>query len=171
MVKQTEELRKALEEAQLAREAAKSAEEERVAATKAAEEATRVANDAITLKRDAEGHSDPVKIAALPKLDTPEAAFDGVWTIHRVGPGCAELNATFQISIRNSAASGRSMGGAAVRGSVSNKGVITFNHLATRPPRNSMTYAGTLRGSSGSGRFKAGPGHETCYGTFTARRG
>jgi hypothetical protein len=171
LMARTKELRKALEEVRLAREAAKAAEEQRLAAVKASEEATKAADAAIASKRDAEGQGDPVKIAALPKLDTPEAAFDGVWTIHRVGPGCAELNATFQISIRNSAASGRSMGGAAVRGSVSNKGVITFNHLAKRPPRNSMTYAGTLRGSSGSGRFKAGPGHEKCYGTFTARRG
>jgi hypothetical protein len=66
---------------------------------------------------------------------------------------------------------GGRLGGSAVRGSVSNGGAINFNHLSTRPPRNSVTYAGTLRGSSGSERFKAGPGHGGCSGTFTARRG
>lgn len=68
----TEELRKALEEARLAREAAKAAEEQRVVAIKAAEEATKAANDAISLKRDTEKHSDPAKLAALPKLDHPK---------------------------------------------------------------------------------------------------
>jgi hypothetical protein len=176
LIARTQELRKALEEVRLAREAAKAAEEQRLAAVKASEEATKAADVAIALKRDAEGQGDPVKIAALPKIDTSMGPFDGVWTIHRIGPGCRRPNpsfadVTFQISIRNSAASGRSPVGKAIRGSVSNGGAISFNHISNTPPMNSLTYAGTLRGNSGSGRFKAGPGHERCYGTFTARRG
>jgi hypothetical protein len=69
LVERTEELRKALEEARLAREEANAAEGQRVAAVKAAEEATKAAKDAIALKRDSERHSDPSKLAALPKLD------------------------------------------------------------------------------------------------------
>src|SRR5262245_4815829 len=72
LLKRTEELRKALEEARLAREAAKLAEAQRVAAVKAVEAATKAANDAIASKRDSEHHSDPSKVAALPKLEQPK---------------------------------------------------------------------------------------------------
>jgi hypothetical protein len=71
LIARTEELRKALEDVRLAREAAKAAEEQRLAAVKASEEATKAANDAISVKRDTERHSDPSKLAALPKLDYP----------------------------------------------------------------------------------------------------
>ena len=82
LVARTEELRKALEEARLAREAAKAAEEQRVEAMKAAEEATKAADEAIALKRDAERHSDPSKVAALPKLDHPRPKAPKAWNPH-----------------------------------------------------------------------------------------
>jgi hypothetical protein len=72
LIARTEELRKALEEARLAREAAKEAEAQRLAAIKRAEEATKAADQEIALKRDTERHSDPAKLAALPKLDHPK---------------------------------------------------------------------------------------------------
>ena len=166
LVARTEELRKALEEARLAREAAKAAEEQRIAAIREAEEATRVANDAITLKRDADGQSDPTKIAALPKIDTSKGSFDGVWTIHRTGHACPSPDVSFPVWIHNSAASGR-WGGGAIRGSVSNQGAINFRHPTSQDLSKNVTYAGTLRDKSGSGHFWA-PG---CGGSFTAKRG
>ena len=68
-----EELRKLLEEARSAREEAKAAEQERLAALKAAEEATKAAEDTIAKKREAVRTDSPAKIAALPKLDCPNA--------------------------------------------------------------------------------------------------
>jgi hypothetical protein len=179
LVKQTEELRKALEEAQLAREAAKSAEEERVVAMKAAEEATKAANDAIALKRDSERHSDLVKVAALPKLEQPSAGgpFDGIWHIHRVGPGCAPgtQDRRGMIQIANGAVSG----GARLRpikGTVSGTGQLRYahsSHIGDRktPDGYRITYQATLRGNSGSGTFQHTRPGSSCHGTITATRG
>ena len=70
----TEDLRRALEEARLAREAAAAAEKQRLAAVKAAESATKAAEETIATKREAEGISDPSKLAALPKIESPKAS-------------------------------------------------------------------------------------------------
>jgi hypothetical protein len=66
---------------------------ERLVAMKAAEEATKAANDAIPLKRDSERQSDPVKVAAFPKLEqpSPDRPFDGVWYICIVNVPAAHL--------------------------------------------------------------------------------
>ena len=84
----TEELRKAAEEARLAREAAAAAEKQRLAAVKAAEDAAKAAEQTITAKREAEKTGDPLKIAALPKLEAPKAerSFDGVWLVNLTCP-------------------------------------------------------------------------------------
>jgi hypothetical protein len=169
LVARTEELRKALEEARLAREAAKAAEEQRVAALKAAEEATIAANDAIALKRDTERHTDPAKVAALPKMETlqPTNSFDGTWTITRIGQDCFVNRYQFSIVVSGGVLHGRA-GGGEVRGSVSASGAFHFAHPSS-PSSGSHHYSGTLRGSSGKGTFSHSTGR--CSGTFTASRG
>jgi hypothetical protein len=166
LIARTEELRKALEEARLAREAAKAAEEQRVAAVKAAEEATRAANDAITLKRDSERHTDPTKVAALPKLEQPQNTYDGPWRIVRIGSSCRDQNVTIAISISGSTISGHA-GSGALRGSISADGAFRFTHPSD-PCCAPKYYSGTIKGAHGSGTFvtKGRP----CRGTFTASR-
>jgi len=180
--KRTEELRKALEEARLARQAAKSAEEQRVVAMKAAEEATKAANDAIALKRDSERHSDPVKVAALPKLEQPSAGgpFDGIWYVHRVGAGCAPGTQDMlgMLLIANgtvSAYRGKDRIGSA-KGTASRTGQLRWSHPShigdrKTPDGYRITYEVTLRGNSGSGTFQHTRPGTRCYGTITAKRG
>ena len=178
MVKQTEELRKALEEARLAREAAHAAEEQRVAAMKAADEATKAASDAIALKRDSERHSDPAKVAALPKLEQASAggSFDGTWRLHRLGPGCTGSEDVHPIiSIANGGVSGRASVGP-IKGTASSTGQLRYSHLSHTGDRKTpdgyrITYQLTLRGNSGSGTFQHTKPGSRCYGTITATRG
>jgi len=174
LMARTEELRKALEEVRLAREAANAAEEQRLAAVKASEEATNAANAAIALKRDTERHTDPSKLAALPKIEKPQvrSSFNGVWTIHRSGPNCPTPSYTFQITIDQATARGHA-GGGSLRGSVSEAGALNFIHPTSQDPSRSVRYWGRLQGHSGNGLFRGDPtgGGRGCGGTFTARRG
>jgi hypothetical protein len=140
-----------LEEARLAREAAKAAEEQRVAAIKAAEEATKAANDAISIKRDTERHTDPEKVAALPKLEQPHNTYDGAWTIVRIGPSCRDQHVTIAIRISGSAISGYA-GSGALRGSISTTGAFHFTH-PSNPGGQPKHYSGTMKGAHGSGTF------------------
>jgi Caspase domain len=178
LVKGTEELHKALEEARRAREAAKSAEDQRVLAMKEAEEATKAANDAISVKRDREGHSDPVKVATLPKLERPSAGspFDGIWYIHRVGSGCAPKtqNVIQMIHIANGTVSGRGVSGA-VKGTASSTGQLRYSHPShpagsKTPDGYRITYQVTLHGNRGSGTFHHTMPGNRCYGTIAATR-
>jgi hypothetical protein len=173
LIARTEELRRALEEVRLAREAAKAAEEQRLAAVKASEEATNAADAAIALKRDTERHTDPSKLAALPKIEKPQerSSFNGVWTIHRSGPNCPTPSYTFQITINQATARGHA-GGGSLRGSVSESGALNFSHPTSQDPSRSVRYWGRLQGHSGNGLFRGDPtgGGRGCGGTFTARR-
>jgi hypothetical protein len=178
LIARTEELRRALDEARLAREAAKAAEEQRLAAVKAAEQATKAADDAIALKRDAERHSDPTKIAALPTIEKPavKGQFDGKWYLHRVGASCPYgKNVTFMIVVDKGSVSGVSPGKTTkVSGNISDLGQIMFNHMTTNgvgkpDPNHTIYYEGSFRGNEGSGTFSVDNG-SPCKGTFTAVR-
>jgi hypothetical protein len=169
LIRRTEELRNAVEEARRAREAAKAAEEQRLAAVRAAEEATRQAEQAIALKRDSERHTDPTKVAVLPKLEKSPtlSGFDGAWNIVRLGQNCRDGYYTFVISISGGVISGRA-GHGTLRGSVAASGTLRFTH-PSYPRGGPKYYSGTLRDSRGSGTFTTGGGN--CTGTFTASRG
>jgi hypothetical protein len=177
LMARTEELRKALEEARLAREAAKAAEAQRLAALKAAEKATSQAEQAIAAKRDAERHSEPAKVAALPKLEKPSAgSFDGTWSVYREGPGCkGRPRARNLIVVTNGVVSGRGPIGP-ITGSVSGTGQLRFGHAShtgdgKTPDGFKLSFQGTLRGSGGSGTFQHTRTGTRCHGTFTATRG
>jgi uncharacterized caspase-like protein len=146
LVARTEQLRKALEEARIAREAAHAAEEQRLAAIKAVGEATKAAEQVIETKREEETMSgNPTKVAALPNIEQPSTgAFDGAWTITRIGEKCfAGRIVSFSVSIVN-----RSVGGG--QGSVSASGTFKFQGRSKKSGR-SMYYTGKLGASSGSG--------------------
>jgi hypothetical protein len=179
----TEDLRKALEEAKLAREAAKVAEEQRLAALEAAEKATRAAEEAIAKKGEAKDTAaDPTKLAALPKIEKRENVekpaavrpFDGIWWLHRVGPGCRKdtQDVRLMIHVNNGVVTGQTRGGK-VTGTVSAAGQMKFSHPSTgadnrTPDGNTMHYVVSLRDDAGSGTFDK-PGTR-CNGTFTASR-
>ena len=96
------------------------------------------------------------RVAALPPAEKPagSAGFDGAWTVTRsTARDCNSKGATFTIRVRGGVVTGP--GGA---GSISPSG--TF-----RVPGKSNHFAGTLRGSSGSGTYTG-----RCTGTFTATR-
>src|SRR5262245_9881578 len=178
LVQHTEELRKAQEEARLAREAAKSAEEQRILAMRAAEEATKAANEAIASKPDSERHSDPVKLATLPKLKQPSAGgpFDRIWYIHRVGSGCAPKtqNVIQMVVVANGTVSGRAWSGP-FKGTASSTGQLRYSHPSHIGDRKTpdgfrLVYQVTLRGNSGSGTFQHTQTGTRCYGTITATR-
>jgi chemotaxis protein histidine kinase CheA len=179
----TEDLRKALEEAKLAREVAKAAEQQRQAAVEAAEKATRAAEEAIAKKGEAkETAADPTKLAALPKIEKSEnsgkskavGAFDGIWWLHRVGPGCNKdaQDTRMMIHVANGVIIGRSKVGK-IAGTVSPAGQMKFSHPTWSGPNktpdgNTMHYSVSMRGDAGSGTFEK-PGTR-CNGTFTVSR-
>jgi Caspase domain len=172
LVARTEELRKAVEEARLARDAAKAAEEQRVAALKAAEEATKAAAAAIALKRDTERHSDPTSTPALPAIDATQAApFNGIWHLHRLGPGCVvNTNKIYEIRISQGVIGGET-GTGPITGSISPSGEMNLSHAGVdrnHRPMGTVYYSGSLQENSGSGTFNK-PG-TSCQGTFTAKR-
>jgi hypothetical protein len=126
----------------------------------------------------AERHSDPAKVAALPKLEQPSAggSFDGTWYLHRLGPGCTGAQDVGQIiRIANGAVSGRAKLGP-ITGTASSTGQLRYSHAShigdrKTPDGYRITYQVTLRGNSGSGTFRhTGPGTR-CQGTITATRG
>ena len=101
-----------------------------------------------------------------PTSDPPRSLFDGMWTIHRVGPGCPNPDTTFSIMIDNSVANGR-QGGGPIKGSVSEAGVLSFSHPRSGNPRQTVDYSGKLLGEAGKGSFKS---VGSCHGAFTAKR-
>jgi hypothetical protein len=180
----TEDLRKALEEARLAREAAATAEKQRLEAAKAAELAMKAAEQTIAAKREAEKTGDPLKIAALPKLGNEgkraeedrkrSQPFDGTWHVRRIGPSCEfGQDVLFLIVINDRVVQGLSAGQQRIRGTLSASGQITFRHVSAdrnnNPVGTNAVYAGSLKGTSGSGTFAIEGSR--CKGTFTASRG
>jgi uncharacterized caspase-like protein len=167
---QTQELRRALEEARLAREAAKAAEEQRLAALKAAEEAAKQAEEAMAKRREAEKTRDATRLAALPKLEEPagQNQFDGSWSVTwTTKPGCKNVG-TFSTVVRiaNGSINGQVRSGK-LSGRISSSGVVTFS-LPAITDGTPVRFAGTARGSNGSGTFARPDGF--CTGTFTMRR-
>jgi hypothetical protein len=179
MVARNEELRKALEEVRIARVASKAAEEQRLAAVKAAEKAAKTAEQTIAAKRDAERTGDPTKVAALPKLEQPSAGgpFDGIWYLHRLGPGCSPGTQDVRqtIFITNGTVKGQGPLGP-ITGTVSSTGQLRYSHTSHTGDRQTadghrLTYQLTLRGKSGSGTFEHIRPGSRCSGTITATRG
>jgi hypothetical protein len=178
VVAPNEELRKALEDLRIAREAAKAAEGQRLAAVKAAEMAAKTAEQTIAAKRDAERTSDPAKVAALPKLERPSAggSFDGIWNLHRLGPGCTGTEDVRQtIVITNGAVKGQGPLGP-ITGTVSSTGQLRYSHASHIGDHKTadgyrLTYHAALRGNTGSGTFEHTKPGSRCNGTITAKRG
>jgi Caspase domain len=179
MLVRNEELRKALEDVRAAREGAKIAEEQRLAAVKAAETAAKAAEQTIAAKRDAEKTGDPAKVAALPKLEQPSVGspFDGIWYLHRLGPGCSPgtQNVRQVIVIANGAVKGQGPLGP-ITGTVSSTGHLRYGHTSHTGDRQTadgyrITYQAALRGNSGSGTFEHTRPGSRCHGTITAKRG
>ena len=169
----SEELRKALEEARALQQAAKAAEAQRLAAVKEAEEKTKTAEDAIAKKREADSTKDPVKVAALPKIEKRQGSgpFDGLWRLDRKSTNCAhsrEWSLFFEVA--NDKISG-STSISKITGTVSASGQMKLSHTGTdrdrRPDGRPLSYSGNLHGGSGSGTFYKGP---NCNGTFTATK-
>jgi hypothetical protein len=155
------ELSAAQEQAREAREAAKLAEDQRVAAVKAADEATKAAEVAIAKRREAEKTKDPVKVAALPKIEkapTPRQ-FNGNWTVTWRSQNCPLSSGSYNLRVTNGVIEGDS-----ASGRISANGAVSFTRtaLGTAPNR------GIFRGNSGSGTFRNLT--YNCSGTFTARR-
>jgi hypothetical protein len=116
-------------------------------------------------KRDSERHSEPTKLAALPKLEQPHNSYDGAWTIVRIGPNCpVNPHLTITIKISGGRITGYAAGGA-LHGSISATGAFHFTHPAVggKP----VYYSGTIKGTHGKGSFKA----TQCVGTLTLSRG
>jgi hypothetical protein len=139
---------------------------------KAVDEATKAANDAIALKRDSERHSDPTKVAALPKLES--GRFDGTWHLRRLGAGCSPRfqDARQIILIANGVVSGRGPIGP-IKGAVSSTGQLGFAHVShigdcKTADGLSLTYLLALRGSIGSGSFESTRSGSRCHRTITA---
>jgi hypothetical protein len=107
----------------------------------------------------------PSRLAALPKIETPEVrnTFDRVWTIHRSGPNCSDPSLTFKITIEKGSVRGHA-GGGSIRGSASQSGALSFSHPTRREPSKIARYWGRLQGRSGGGSFR---GAGVCSGTFT----
>jgi uncharacterized caspase-like protein len=165
---QTQELRRALEEARLAREAAKAAEEQRLAALRAAEDAARQAEEAVARKREAEKARDATSMAALPKIENPQASggFEGIWTVvWQRGPNCGTTGGgSFTVSVT---LGGTVMAKGGAIGRVASTGAVTWNVPAANDGA-PVRYQGTLRTTTGSGRFARVDG--ACAGSFTAKR-
>lgn len=161
---QEELLRKAVEEVRAAREAARIAEEQKFAAVTAADLARKAAEEA---KSEADARvgrmdGDRVRLAALPKLPSPEETsgpFDGRWAVTRTGVGkCGRGRVvTFQVVIVNGSVNKG-------RGSVTASGVFKF--AGPSLDANDAIFNGTIRGSTGSGTMY----HPHCRGTFTMKR-
>jgi uncharacterized caspase-like protein len=112
--------------------------------------------------------SEPVKVAALPKIEKPESlvSFDGAWTITRVGKGSCGRGRiySFPVIVRNGRVNGGS-GREDISGTVSASGSFVFRGKGQDGRSN--VYSGAFRGASGRGTFR----HPECAGTFTAKRG
>jgi hypothetical protein len=165
LVARTEELRKAAEDARLAREAAKAAEMQRLAAVKAAEDATRQAEEVIALKR--ETNKDATKMAALPKLPTPNAGLDGTWQITwRAVHGCRLNDGSYQFLIQGRVIHGRNRGGN-ISGKVLDTGTVqwTFHSPVDGIPLNCRAI---FHGDAGTGRCSRDDGR--CVESLVAKR-
>jgi uncharacterized caspase-like protein len=162
-----EAIQKATKEQVAAQEAARIAEQKKLAAAKASEEATKAAEATIAAKRDAVGATDPVKVAALPKIEKPGLVveFDGEWrtAIATANEHCIRKEHTRTLKIR-----GQTVGGSdLIKGNVDKDGRIAFVTPNKRGDKN-VAHTGKLNGSGGYGTYSVIGG--TCRGTFVLRR-
>jgi hypothetical protein len=117
-----------------------------------------------------QGKAAPSKVAALPKIETPQGSgqFEGTWMVRwSVEYGCGRSpyrRGAYQIRVADGGVSGRNRLGA-VSGRITNNGAIRWSFPSPKATVTQCT--GTLRGEQGSGYCAP---HKRCRMQFAVQR-
>ena len=120
---------------------------------------------------------DSLKQKAVAIAPTPgpsrksRGGFDGVWSIHRLGPGCVRNTDKVYVITINGEVVGGETGTGPITGTVTASGELKISHTginARKRRAGTVIYSGWLQSDNGSGTFDK-PG-TTCRGTFTVKR-